>query len=221
MTKMSLSTKNKVIVFDLDDTLYKEIDFVKSGFHAIASAIGIEGAQDELLNWLQHGENAFEKLTAKYSIGYSISELLQIYRSHIPDIYLDNDTEECLNTLKEKAHLGLITDGRTLTQWNKIQALGLTAFIQQEDILVSEAFGYGKPAPQVYGFFEVKYPDCAYYYIGDNVTKDFVTANERGWTTVCLLDDGRNIHRQDVEVAKEFQPRYRVQKLSQVCSIID
>ena len=221
MTKISLSTKNKVIVFDLDDTLYKEIEFVKSGFHAIASAIGIEGAQDELLNWLQHGENAFEKLTAKYSIGYSISELLQIYRSHIPDIYLDNDTEECLNTLKEKAHLGLITDGRTLTQWNKIQALGLTAFIQQEDILVSEAFGYGKPAPQVYGFFEVKYPDCAYYYSGDNVTKDFVTANERGWTTVCLLDDGRNIHRQDMEVAKEFQPRYRVQKLSQVCSIID
>ena len=29
-------TRNKVIVFDLDDTLYKEIDYLKSAYHEIA-----------------------------------------------------------------------------------------------------------------------------------------------------------------------------------------
>ena len=33
-----------------------------------------------------------------------------------------------------------------------------------------------------------------YYYIADNLKKDFITPNKLGWQTVGLIDNGLNIH---------------------------
>lgn len=43
-----------------------------------------------------------------------------------------------------------------------------------------------------------RYPECRdFTYVGDNPRKDFIAPNALGWLTVCLKDDGRNIHKQD------------------------
>jgi putative hydrolase of the HAD superfamily len=65
-----------------------------------------------------------------------------------------------------------------------------------------------------------RYHSRTYYYIGDNPAKDFVAPNHLGWTTICLLDDGQNIHPQDFSLSQQMLPQHRISKLSEIENII-
>ena len=188
------------MVFDLDDTLYKERGYLLSAYREIAakmeSRYGLEGIFDRMHKWWQEGENVFQRLIDMYTLDLTIDDLLAIYRSHVPAIRLDEETKCLLDRLHQHAVLGLITDGRSLTQRHKVEALGLTAYMDDADILISEETGFEKPSEEPFRHFMARYPSCTYYYIGDNHTKDFVAPNHLGWTSICLLDDGRNIHKE-------------------------
>ena len=60
-----------------------------------------------------------------------------------------------------------------------------------------------------------RYPECQdFTYVGDNLKKDFIAPNALGWQTVCLKDDGRNIHRQEVEdLEEEMRPKRWIEGL--------
>lgn len=212
--------KKKVFVFDLDDTLYKEIDFLKSAYREIAdwlsASFHVSDAYDYMLSCYQRGENVFLNTNEKYNLQIELSEYLTRYRGHVPHISLLEEVRQVLYQLKiENDVLGIITDGREITQSNKIAALGLEEYIQRENCIISECFGYSKPALEAYLFFQNKYPDCIYYYIGDNMEKDFIAPNKLGWTTVCLLDNGMNIHKQrKVDVQKS--PLYFISSLKEL-----
>lgn len=206
-----------VVVFDLDDTLYKEIDFVKSAFREIASKIGFPSAYNFMLEVYNKGENAFQEVIAKYNLKYKIPELLSIYRNHLPEIHLDNDAATFLNALKErKVVLGLITDGRTLQQKNKIKALRLDDYIPTKNIIISEEFGHSKPDKEGFVYFMKTYPNEKYVYVGDNTSKDFIAPNSLGWRTICLIDNGENIHKQDFSLDKKFLPAIKIHHLTEL-----
>jgi putative hydrolase of the HAD superfamily len=59
-----------------------------------------------------------------------------------------------------------------------------------------------------------------YYYVGDNTSKDFVAPNRLGWTTICLLDDGRNIHKQDFSLPQDMLPQHKISKIRDIENII-
>lgn len=54
---------------------------------------------------------------------------------------------------------------------------------------------------------------------GDNLRKDFITPNKLGWKTICLLDDGRNIHRQDFSCPEEYLPNVKIHTLKELLSL--
>lgn len=197
-----------VICFDLDDTLYKEIDYLKSAYKEIAASVGHPEAADQMLDWYLSGENALKKLIDTYGLIVSVADLLKIYRAHYPDIHLDEGVKEYLVSLKKDgAKLGLISDGRCRTQRNKIKALGLEGFFDIE--IISEEFGSEKPCLKNYQAVMEKFPERKLFvYVGDNTAKDFVAPNQLGWRTVCIKNDGRNIHRQDMSLGKEYMPHY-------------
>ena len=60
--------KDKVVFFDLDDTLYHEVDFLKSAYRGIASFIEInyhlQGIYAEMMGYWKAGKNVFECLLA-------------------------------------------------------------------------------------------------------------------------------------------------------------
>lgn len=149
-----------VVAFDLDDTLYKEIDFLKSGYYQIALALcGNAGDASALAKsmygWYKAKCNVFEEAIKATGSKYKISSLLTLYREHIPNIVLASDCKECLQTLiSYGASLALITDGRTLTQRNKIQALGLDKIMPAHNIIISEDFGSEKPCAANYEIIE-------------------------------------------------------------------
>lgn len=212
--------RRKVFVFDLDDTLYKEVDYLKSAFREISLFIeanyGMSEVYDRLLLFWQKGENAFENIINEGHLPLQIVDLLKMYWVHRPQISLDPQTRQLLDKLHQDCVLGIITDGRSLTQRNKMEALGLFSYIDCQDLLISEETGRSKPSPEPFILFMENYPDSDYYYIGDNPMKDFVAPNQLGWTTVCLLDDGRNIHPQDWSIEDDYLPKEKIGSILEV-----
>jgi putative hydrolase of the HAD superfamily len=99
--------------------------------------------------------------------------------------------------------MAVITDGRSITQRNKIRALKIEELFS--DLLISEEFGTAKPDERNYRYFENKYPNRQFYYFGDNTSKDFIVPQKLGWTSICVKDAGRNIHKQNIdELPKEI-----------------
>lgn len=199
-----------VICFDLDDTLYKEIDYLKSAYREIAMSVGHPEAAVRMLDWYYAKENAFEKLIETYGLSITITDCLKIYRNHFPEISLDAGVKEFLVELKDNgAKLGLISDGRSITQRNKIKALGLEGLFDIE--IISEEFGSEKPSLKNYQVVMDKFSEQQkFIYVGDNPAKDFIAPNQLGWDSVCLLDDGRNIHKQDFDLPKGYLPKERI-----------
>ena len=222
-----MTQKSRVVVFDLDDTLYKEQDYLLSAYREIAERIGDrvtrkQGVQedrifDQMLRWRQEGENVFQCLIDTYGLDMTVDDLLTVYRSHVPAIRLDEETNHLLDYLHRIAVIGLITDGRSLTQRHKIEALGLSAYMDEENILISEETGHEKPSEVPYRHFMARYPACTYYYVGDNPAKDFSAPDRLGWTSICLLDDGRNIHPQELAGVNGI---WKVEHISEIENII-
>lgn len=224
-----MMTRLKVVVFDLDDTLYKEIDFLMSGYREVARliekryGINFEVVYNQLMFWFRHGDNPFVKLNETYGIDNPIEDYLNIYRFHNPAISMSKDTMDTLDKLKSDGMiLGIITDGRVITQNNKIESLGLTKWFNKEHIFINEDSSHFKPNHwsfdrmmlSCYGrYHDVDFSFC---YIGDNTQKDFLAPNQMGWTTICLLDDGRNIHPQSFDLQKEYLPERTIRSLKEL-----
>ncbi|PKQ44075.1 HAD family hydrolase [Confluentibacter flavum] len=221
--------KSKVVlVFDLDDTLYKEIDFLKSAFKDIASylsninKIPSNIILSEMNQYHESGLNVFDSILQKYKISLvSTKDLIHMYRNHKPQICLSRDRMELLIKLKKNVFkVGLITDGRSVQQRNKIDALGLSSYF--DDIIISEEFGSEKPNINNFKFFVDKYgTSMRYVYVGDNTKKDFIGPNHLEWCTICLMDDGENIHKQSFDLDITNKPNYVINDLNEIETILN
>ncbi|MFT3748973.1 MAG: HAD family hydrolase [Agriterribacter sp.] len=198
-------------IFDLDDTLYSEIDFLISGYkHIIKNTSGLKsttGLFDDMLKRYHQGQDVFEWLVNILSEKNQRAvkeDFIKQYREHLPDIHLKKDAERFLSRIKnKKIPAGLITDGRSITQRNKLKALGLTGFFR--DVIISEEFGSEKPDARNFMFFAEKYPDYNFRFIGDNTQKDFVVPKQLGWEIFCIKDSGLNIHPQNFKGFDSFE----------------
>ena len=111
--------------------------------------------------------------------------------------------------------MGVLTDGRSIQQRNKLEALGIENFISE--IVISEEIGSEKPNLKNYKHFEKVFGDGQYYYIGDNIKKDFITPNNLNWITIRVLDNGLNIHKNiDSDFDKEYLAHYNVSDFSEI-----
>lgn len=204
--------KTKYIIFDLDDTLTYEIDYLKSAYLEIALSLANKNLYEIMLEKYFRKENVFEFLSKEYNV--DIKLLLEQYRYHFPNIELINGAKELIDFCRENNfRLGLITDGRSITQRNKLKALKIEDVFDK--IIISEEFGSEKPNENNYKIFDEEEIEN-YFYIADNPKKDFVTPNKLGWTSICLLDKGKNIHAQNFNVFEEFLPRIKIKNLSDI-----
>lgn len=218
------------IAFDLDDTLYKEKDFVESGRNAVAEAIAAAKGLDAstLRRVMAEGADDFDALLGFLATNgisnYTIAGVLDIYRSHKPDISLDAEAEATLTELHRRGtDIALITDGRSVTQRNKIETLGLYRFFAPDRIHISGETGADKHTPLAYmNVANSAVAPRRLVYVGDNPAKDFVNANLAGWTTVMLRDSRRiNIHQQNLRnVPSIYRPRIVIDRLTEILKLI-
>jgi putative hydrolase of the HAD superfamily len=187
------------VVFDLDDTLYFEREYVLSGFRSIAATIGGDCRRsDFIFEFLQSGfeagvrGDAFDRLLAEYPelrIRLTVADLVERYRSHIPAIQLLPEMRFLLAALTSRGiRLALITDGSVTAQSNKIAALELGKLFAPT--LITDAWGlqFRKPHRRAYEAVmkDWKMSPTQLVFIGDNPAKDFYAPRALGWHTARL-----------------------------------
>lgn len=179
------------VVFDLDDTLYPEIQYLISAFHEIA--FQVDPTQSELLfremfEVYSSNGNAFQMVVQKYpSKNLTTEKLKYLYRNHIPVISLHDGVPEMLQKIKIKGgKIGVITNGRSVTQRNKINALGLEKKLN--DIVISEEVGCSKPDELIFRYLSDKNPGYKFYYFGDNLMIDFLAPKRLSWHCVGIIN---------------------------------
>jgi putative hydrolase of the HAD superfamily len=212
-----------VIVFDLDDTLYKEIDYQSSGFRAVCAWIYDIYGLDLTLNLKKllasRTPDVLGGLCQSAGLHSSVKEtLLWIYRIHQPTIQLAPGVTHFLNELEANSQAAILTDGRSITQRLKLKALGLDHL----PIYISEEYGSEKPAPARFELIMREMPAAQYVYVGDNLEKDFIAPNKFGWVTVCLRDNGSNIHKQiPPEQSINQKPKFWIEDFSELKAIVN
>jgi len=186
--------EDTVVCFDLDDTLYNEIDYLISAYKSIAKSIDPENQKilfAKMFSMYRNDQDVFEYLKNTYVI--SKEDIINHYRTHKPDITPHIEVVKLMRSIKNKGgSIGVITDGRIITQKNKIEALKLEEYINA--IIISEEIGVEKPNAKAFIEIENKLKGEKYYYIGDNFGKDFIAPKKMNWETIGIIDNGKNIH---------------------------
>jgi putative hydrolase of the HAD superfamily len=170
-----------VIVFDLDDTLYDELDFVKSGFKEIANYLKDEKYYNFMIDIFKSEGSGkiFDKLIDKFGLDVDINKLIDIYRFHKPNITLSSESLNLLYFVKNMK-TALISDGHYIMQKNKYEALGLDEFIKYP--VFTDFYHTKKPELKPYQMVMDKYKNEEnFIYISDNPKKDFIAIKELGW----------------------------------------
>jgi putative hydrolase of the HAD superfamily len=188
---------SKVVVFDIDDTLYLERDYVRSGFRAVGAwakqTFGVTDLADRAWAAFEDGVRGkiFDIALAGAGIEVTpelVGRLVACYRNHVPDIELLRDAHACLDqlALEPEVIVAVVSDGPLASQSAKARRLGLATWSQ--NVIFTEALGagFGKPHQRAFELIEERLgvggDRCAY--VADNPTKDFVAPHQRGWTTI-------------------------------------
>ncbi len=191
-----------LVLFDLDDTLCDHytslrlrlrlaieaafdptdaIDVDKLVEKAAATTVGGSGHFAEMLR--QHGVIDSDRIDAA----------LEVYLSdRYRGLELFDDALQVVSVVSESSHVGLITNGPSRIQRDKIARLAIGDLF--ELILVSEEEGIWKPDPLIFrralDRFGIQ-PDDAMY-VGDSAEHDVVGARAAGITSVWINRRGRD-----------------------------
>ncbi len=186
----------KAVVFDLDDNLYGEKEYIKSGYRAVAKVIpGVYNAADKLWTAFEDKKSAIDEVLLAESI-YTDElkqKCLSIYRTHIPEIHLYEGVENLFETLRKKGlKLGIITDGRPEGQRAKIKSLNLEAYV--DNIIITDELGgieFRKPNEKAFYLMReqlgIDFSEMCY--VGDNIKKDFIAPDKLGMKSIRILNN--------------------------------
>ena len=175
----------KGVIFDLDDTLYSEKEYVRSGYKAVSEYL--DGKYEEKL-WrlFEEGKQAIDELLKELGREDEKAEVLKVYRSHKPDIHLYPGVAEMIAVLKDRGiKVGIITDGRPEGQRNKLEALGLDV----DDVIITDELGgiqFRKPCDIAFRIMSTRWRlnPADIVYVGDNPVKDFQAPQQLGMKSI-------------------------------------
>ncbi|MCK6456783.1 MAG: HAD family hydrolase [Phycisphaerae bacterium] len=197
-----MSGTARAIVFDLDDTLYLERDYVFSGFRAVAAALADDLGPADLIRERLVAEfdrgnrlttfNALLEQLGRSGDATLLARMITCYREHGPTISLCEDADRALRRLAATARLGVLSDGRAAAQRAKVRALGLESRVHA--IVLTDELGAAHWKPDTAAFVRMSHVlgaaprDCTY--VADNPAKDFVAPNRLGWRSIQIRRPG-------------------------------
>lgn len=197
------------LVFDIDDTLYNQAEIFERAYRRIfAKRFPIE-SEALFVQSRRHGDTVYmlsqcgkmsmeemyiyrlQKAFAEFSITITSQEALEFqhaYAQEQKNMHLSLLTEDILNYCSERCKLGVITNGPSKHQWQKVAALDLTRWILPEAIFVSGDLGFDKPERRIFDYVREKMclEDIACWYVGDSWINDIGGASNAGWHTIWL-----------------------------------
>jgi putative hydrolase of the HAD superfamily len=221
------------VVFDIDDTLYLEKDYVRSGFEHVARSVGSSSTEIDFLSiWLSDAfvtgvrGDTFDRLRDAFpavAARYTTAELVGIYRMHPPIVEFVPGAAEVLDRLLEGGvRLGILSDGPFESQSAKASALGLDRWC--DPIVLTSALGPGFAKPETAGFEAIAagwgLAAADLVYLADNPEKDFAGPRRLGWLTVRIRHDGQLRHALEAP-SDSFRPDVEIGSLRDLLPLVN
>jgi len=217
------------VIFDLDDTLYPERDFVFSGYRAVAERV-----------YADHGIDIEPVLRAQFDKGIRrdvfgialrrlnpsedyLRTLVAVYREHLPQLRPHVGIAALSKIRDTGRKLALLTDGLSAVQRNKVASLGIESLF---DVIVytHDLGGHATWKPSIVPFEaclrELAIEPSLAVYVADNPHKDFRGARQVGIRTVRIRHPGGE-HASAEPQTRDDAPDLEVLSLAEFCEIIE
>lgn len=190
-------SSNPILIFDMDDTLFDELSFVRSGLKAVArsvhASLGLNG--EDLMQAFEEAlasgrTSVFDRAFAGLGVGNKrlVRTCVGLYRRHVPAIDLYPAADRCLTRFQDHRKF-VVSDGNTTAQAGKVHALGLSDRV--EKIFLTYRYGYTHAKPSPYCFERIRdltgTPPERIVYVGDNPLKDFKGIRPLGYRTLRVM----------------------------------
>ena len=209
----------RTYIFDLDDTLYREHDYVLSGLRAVAEHVSRELRRRRTgaalyatmrTEFLEHGRgNVFQRCVERHNLRITPRSMLMVYQHHTPrGLHLYDDARRLLDRLPND--YGIVSNSPAEIGVAKLAALGLDC---------PAVWGAQKKHVNSVGFRSMaawlgaRYDDCVY--VGDDPRYDFMRPRTMGWWTIRIVRDyGDNM--QTPPPMAGYEPHQVVRSLDEI-----
>lgn len=191
----------QAVVFDLDDTLYPEREYVLGGFAAVARwladsrGLSADDVYRELSGMFAAGVrgDTFDRCARQCGLPASVvPEMVEVYRGHTPRLHPFPGIPGLLDALAGRVKLGLVSDGYLEVQRKKFHALGFAPYF--DAVVFSDELGRASWKPSPAPFRRVLeglgVPAESAVYVADNCAKDFIGARQAGLATLWSRHSG-------------------------------
>jgi len=227
-----MSNKYKVIIFDLDNVLYDEKNYILATFKKVAELLDkkFNLKSKEVYNQLVKDFNKktslyprlFNDLLKKYFGRCDqdlLNEILLAYSKVKPKIYLYPGAEKIISKLKASYQLVLLTNGRIDTQKNKVKILKIAPYFT--NIIYARKFGAKHEKPSTLPYKKIlkilNISANQAVAIGDNPYTDFKGPKKLGIKTVRVLTG----EFKNIKINKKYQPDFTIKKLSDLIGLLN
>lgn len=206
---MSAQSMKKAVLFDVDDTLYDQtVPFMeayaeyfgqcpevpaeviypvtrKYSDAVYPQAMAGKITMDEL--YIYRMQKAFEEFGINITV-QEASDFQDIYAERQHHIRMSSRMREILSWCSSKAELGIITNGPSEHQWDKLKSLQAEQWIPHRNIFVSGDVGAEKPDRKIFDCAErrMRLSDAEIWFVGDAYELDIAGALNAGWNAVWM-----------------------------------
>ncbi|MBQ2659161.1 MAG: HAD family hydrolase [Erysipelotrichaceae bacterium] len=215
----------KMFFFDIDDTLYDLAEPFCKTCDAFFKGDLVLPMDELFLAFRRHGEVSFtavengrmtmaemycyrlQKAFGEFGTGLSDEEALafqKAYQKNQYHIVLSEDMRTFFNEFSKDTVFGVLSNGPSEHQWDKVKSLGLLQWIKKENIIISGDVGVVKPNERIFRIAEEKAEDKEPWMIGDSFESDITGAHNVGWRSVWIN------RRRRVAKDKNIVPDYTV-----------
>ena len=200
----------KAILFDVDDTLYDQVVPFQKAYEDLFEGrydLPVEELykrsryySDEVFEKTQRGEMSVKEMhiyrvqQAFRSFGIHITDeealtFQQLYAANQKTLTISETMSEIIKLCQAKGiKMGVITNGPSNHQWNKVKALNVMDYIPKEYIFVSGDVGVAKPQLEIFNHVQTKMnlnPQQTLF-IGNTFSSDIIGAKQAGWKAIWL-----------------------------------
>lgn len=216
----------KCIIFDLDNTLYDQVDYAKDLMNHLAFRLSkkYDAKTNKIYNtllsyWMEKGPfygYFFDDVLEKLSISDDeVRKLISISHSYKPNISTYPGVFTTLTKLKTKYYLAMITDGNENVQKNKINALGVKKFFKKIVYTGKHMKPDRKGYQMVLNHFNLEAEEAVY--VGDNPVVDFITPNKMNMTTIRVLKG----YFKDKKAGGRHQSQFKVNNFEEIFTVLN
>lgn len=226
--------KIKCVLFDIDDVLYDaslqvemaRLNAIRAMTEAglpsdveIAYRVLKEIVREYGTDYPKHFDKLLERLGLRWEPRAIAAGVVAYRETNVAYLRPYPDTITTLLKLRDLGyHLGAVSEGRTVKQWQKLISLGLQHFFQY--VLVSEELGSETIGPELFktALEKLNLQPGEVAFVGKGLDPDILSANRAGVVSIRMR---RGKSRSEEAKNDEMRPKYEIHKLSEILKILE